>query len=185
MSCGSLDRFGEEPKDLPQKRWNKFSKLRSQPTRDYAAPLARRHFRGPSGSIPELCHEMDSLRPAVSKLQGKTERADSLPMPWSLFSSCSLFCPTVSIVFLRGARTSHEHPTLWAPLWIHLRCGYCTARYTRRSSFLRVRLTLFSSRFPPPRAGHLFSSSFTSSSVLSSAVDLSEHLFVARSSRDV
>lgn len=64
--------------------------MRSQSARDCVALLARRHFWGPSGSIPELCHEMDSLRPAVSKLQGKTERADSLPVPWSLFSSCSL-----------------------------------------------------------------------------------------------
>lgn len=29
---------------------------------------------GSDGPIPELCHEMDSLGPAVSKLQGKTER---------------------------------------------------------------------------------------------------------------
>lgn len=135
----SLRRRAKRPSLFLKKRSNKFSKLRSQFARDCAAPLVRRHFKGPSGSIPELCHEMDSLRPAVSKLQGKTERADSLPMPWSLFSSCSLFYLTVSIVFLRGARTSHEHPTLWAPLWIHLRCGYCTARYTRRSSFLHIR----------------------------------------------
>ena len=31
-------------------------------------------FSGSDGPIPELCHEMDSLGPAVSKLQGKTER---------------------------------------------------------------------------------------------------------------
>lgn len=87
--------------------------MRSQSARDCVALLARRHFWGPSGSIPELCHEMDSLRPAVSKLQGKTERADSLPVPWSLFSSCSLLPPyRLHRVSARGPNVPRASNTL-------------------------------------------------------------------------
>lgn len=65
---------------------------RSQSTR--CAPREAT-LRVPDGPIPELCHEMDSLGPAVSKLQGKTERRlPPVPVPTSPLALSSLPSPS-------------------------------------------------------------------------------------------
>lgn len=108
-------------------------------------------FSGPDGPIPELCHEMDSLGPAVSKLQGKTERRLPLYPAAANFSSfrsppaphrspqCILLALVRSSTYLclhrpnRPARgfTAPNIPrasdTL-GPAMIHLCRGYRTAR---------------------------------------------------------
>lgn len=86
--------------------------------REIAQALSREAtLRGPDRPIPELCHEMDSLRPAVSKLQSKTERRLH---PGPLITPSSLL-PHALLLLYRphrvSTRTSYEHPTLWAPLW--------------------------------------------------------------------
>lgn len=53
----------------------------------YLVPREEVTFSGSDGPIPELCHEMDSLGPAVSKLQGKTERRLPLRPTAANFSS--------------------------------------------------------------------------------------------------
>lgn len=91
---------------------------------------------------------MDSLGPAVSKLQGKTERrlsphlpdrspsphpgtpVSSSPPPFRLPRILSSPDPTLRRVSVRGARTSHGASNTLGPAMIHLRRGYCTARYT-------------------------------------------------------
>lgn len=129
--------------------------MRSQSARDCVALLARRHFWGPSGSIPELCHEMDSLRPAVSKLQGKTERADSLPVPWSLFSSCSLLPPyRLHRVSARGPNVPRASNTLGPAMntpsvWLL----YCEIHSTLLVPSFGL---LLSSRFPLSRPSTFF-----------------------------
>lgn len=128
-------------------------------------------FSGPDGPIPELCHEMDSLGPAVSKLQGKTERRLLLHPTAANFSSfrsppaphrspqCILLALVRSSTYFylhrpnRLARgfTAPNIPrasdTL-GPAMIHLCRGYRTARSLPSSSpALFLLHSIFSSIF--------------------------------------
>ena len=77
----------------------------------YPVPREEMTFSGSDGPIPELCHEMDSLGPAVSKLQGKTERR--LPLSSIAVVTLLLFLSDLSLsrfIFLSFSFSPHWIP---------------------------------------------------------------------------